>query len=45
MPRYSGAQPGAMVTDRDQHRPTGTLIAIVAAVVVLGLLTAYTLWV
>jgi hypothetical protein len=42
MPRYSGAQPGAMVTDRD-HWSVGTVIAFVA-IVALGSLAAYALW-
>jgi hypothetical protein len=42
MPRHSGAQPGAMVTERD-HWSGGTIIAIVAAVA-LGSLAAYVLW-
>jgi hypothetical protein len=32
-----------MVTERDQHRPTGTILAIVAAMAA-GLLAAYVLW-
>ena len=42
MPRYSGAQPGAMATQRD-HWSAGTIVAIVAAMAA-GLLAAYVLW-
>jgi hypothetical protein len=42
MPRHSGAQPGAMVTERD-HWSAGTTVAIAAAVVV-ALVGAYVLW-
>jgi hypothetical protein len=41
MPRHSGAQPGAMVTDRD-HWSVGTVIGIIA-IAAIALLAAYSL--
>ncbi len=42
MPRHSGAQPGAMVTEHD-HWSGGTIIAVVAAMA-LAVVVTYVLW-